>query len=59
MPLKDSQAVQGIGLLALMLAVALLITPSMTHQIAYRGEDRREERFASHPKVRWPGRGSG
>ena len=25
----------------LMLAVALLITPSMTHQIAYRGEDRR------------------
>ena len=24
-----------------MLAVALLITPSMTHQIAYRGEDRR------------------
>jgi hypothetical protein len=38
---RDSQAVQGIGLLALMLAVALLITPSMTHQIAYRGEDRR------------------
>ena len=38
---RDSQAVQGIGLLALMLAVALLITPSRTHQIAYRGEDRR------------------
>jgi hypothetical protein len=38
---RESQAVQGIGLLALMLAVALLITPSMTHQIAYRGEDRR------------------
>jgi TRAP-type C4-dicarboxylate transport system permease small subunit len=38
---RDSQAVHGIGLLALMLAVALLITPSMTHQIAYRGEDRR------------------
>jgi hypothetical protein len=31
----------GIGLLALMLAVALLITPSMTHQITYRGEDRK------------------
>jgi Family of unknown function (DUF6328) len=38
---RDSQAVQGIGLLALTLAVALLITPSMIHQIAYRGEDRR------------------
>jgi Family of unknown function (DUF6328) len=38
---RESQAVQGIGLLALMLAVAILITPSMTHQIAYRGEDRR------------------
>ena len=38
---RDSQTVQGIGLLALMLAVGLLITPSMTHQIAYRGEDRR------------------
>ena len=38
---RDSQAVQGIGLLALMLTVGLLITPSMTHQIAYRGEDRR------------------
>ena len=38
---RDSQAVQGIGLLALMLAVGLLITPSMTHQIAYRGEDRK------------------
>ena len=37
---RDSQAVQGIGLLALMLAVGVLITPSMTHQIAYRGEDR-------------------
>ena len=37
---RDSQAVQGIGLLALMLTVALLITPSMTHQMAYRGEDR-------------------
>jgi hypothetical protein len=33
--------VQGIGLLALMLAVALLITPSMTHQVTYRGEDRK------------------
>jgi Family of unknown function (DUF6328) len=33
--------VQGIGLLALMLTVALLITPSMTHQMAYRGEDRK------------------
>jgi Family of unknown function (DUF6328) len=38
---RESQAVQGIGLLALMLAVAILITLSMTHQIAYRGEDRR------------------
>ena len=38
---RDSQTVQGIGLLALMLAVGLLITPSMTHQIAYQGEDRR------------------
>jgi hypothetical protein len=38
---RDSQAVQGIGLLALMLAVGLLITPSMTHQVAYRGEDRK------------------
>jgi len=38
---RDSQAVHGIGLLALMLAVALLITPSMIHQVTYRGEDRR------------------
>jgi hypothetical protein len=38
---RESQAVQGMGLLALMLAVALLITPSMTHQITYRGEDRK------------------
>src|SRR5258708_26064478 len=38
---RESQAVQGIGLLALMLTVGLLITPSMTHQIAYRGEDRK------------------
>jgi hypothetical protein len=38
---RDSQAVQGTGLLALMLAVGLLITPSMTHQIAYGGEDRK------------------
>jgi hypothetical protein len=38
---RDSQTLQGIGLLALMLTVGLLITPSMTHQIAYRGEDRR------------------
>jgi hypothetical protein len=38
---RDSQAVQGIGLLALMLTVALLIMPSMTHQMAYRGEDRK------------------
>jgi uncharacterized protein DUF6328 len=37
----DSQAVQGVGLLALMLTVGLLITPSMTHQVAYRGEDRK------------------
>ena len=38
---RNSQAVQGTGLLALMLAVGLLITPSMTHQIAYGGEDRK------------------
>jgi Family of unknown function (DUF6328) len=38
---RESQAVQGIGLLALMLAVALLIAPSMTHQVTYRGEDRK------------------
>ena len=38
---RDSQALLGTGLLALMLAVGLLITPSVTHQIAYRGEDRR------------------
>ena len=36
----DSQAVHGVGLLALMLTVGLLITPSMTHLVAYRGEDR-------------------
>ena len=38
---RDSQVVQGTGLLALMFAVGLLITPSMTHQIAYQGEERR------------------
>ena len=38
---RDSQVVQGLGLLALMLAVGLFITPAMTHQIAYRGEDRK------------------
>jgi hypothetical protein len=37
---RDSQAVQGIGLLALMLAVALLITPSMTHQVTLYGDIR-------------------
>ena len=38
---RDSQAVQALGLLALMLTIGLLITPAMTHQIAYRGEDRK------------------
>ena len=38
---RDSQIVHAFGLLSLMLAVALLITPSMTHQIAYQGEDRK------------------
>lgn len=37
---RSSQIVQGFGLLMLLLAVGLLIAPSMTHQIAYRGEDR-------------------
>jgi hypothetical protein len=41
MSLETSQAVHGIGLLAFMLSVALLITPSMTHQVTYRGEDRK------------------
>ena len=41
--------------LALMLAVALLITPSMTHQIAYRGDVIVEERFGSHQDaLAWP-----
>jgi hypothetical protein len=37
---RSSQIVQGLGRLALLLAVGLLIASSMAHQIAYRGEDR-------------------
>jgi hypothetical protein len=50
----DGQAAQGVDLVALMLTLGLLITPSMTHQVAYRGEDRKGL-SGSHPSARaWP-----
>ena len=51
---RESQAVQGIGLLALMLAVALLITPSMTHQIAYLPGRGSKRSASGRINVRWP-----
>ena len=44
----SSQFIGAVGLLLMVVAVALLIAPSMVHQLLYGGEDRRGALSVAH-----------